>query len=297
MPLEDNPRRLASRLGAQNRVLARRRRRPGRGRPAPPGQAGPSPGNADDDPAVPLGVWAGRPRNGAFEMRIPSLLKLAAAAGAAFLAACAPAIQSQRDESIPVPQGATWAWAKDEPGGRVEPAGREDSAPRAPRAARRVPDDPTSARAIPRQRFQRALEAALVAKGFPKAPDRSQADFLLSLAIEGPGRPGPGRVMTGVRIGVYRGGWYRPWGGPWPWGAWLWQPWGFGWYGVPYWGMEGYPVYPVAPRGANVVALLRQRSSGEVAWRAQYRADAYDLAYLTQRHAQRIAERLVASLR
>ncbi len=234
-------------------------------------------------------------------MRIPSLLRIAAAAGAASLAACAPAIRSQRDESIPVPQGATWAWAKDEPGGRAGPAGIEDSAPRTPRAGPRVSDDPTSARAIPRQRFQRALEAALVAKGLQRVPDRSQADFLLSLAIEGPGRPAPGRAMTGVSIGVYGGfgrrGWYRPWGGYSPWGAWLWQPWGFGWYGVPYWGMAPYPVYPVAPRGAMIVALLRQRSSGEVAWRAQYHADAYDLAYLTQRHAQDIADRLVASLR
>ena len=234
-------------------------------------------------------------------MRIPSLLRITLAAGAASLAACAPAIRSQRDEAIPVPRGATWAWMTTETAGPAGRAGYDSTAPKTLRAAPRASDDPTSARAIPRQRFQRALETALVAKGFQKVPDRSQADFLLSLAIEGPARPVSGRAMTGVSVGVYGGfgrrGWYRPWGGYSPWGAWLWQPWGFGWYGVPYWGMAAYPVYPVAPRGATVVALLRQRSSGEVAWRAQYHADAYDLAYLTQRHAQEIADKLVASLR
>jgi hypothetical protein len=234
-------------------------------------------------------------------MRIPSLLRVAAAAGAASLAACAPAIRSQRDETIPVPQGATWAWATTDARGPAEKTGYQDSAPPDRRAAPRTADDPTAARAIPRQRFQRALEASLAAKGFQKVSDRAQAEFLLSLAIEGPGQPVRGRGMTGVGIGVYGGfgrrGWYRPWGGYSPWGAWLWQPWGFGWYGVPYWGMGAYPVYPVGPRGANVVAVLRQRSSGEVAWRAQYHADAYDLAYLTQRHAQEIADKLVASLR
>ena len=234
-------------------------------------------------------------------MRISSLLRIAAAAGAASLAACAPAIRSQRDEAIPVPQGATWAWATTDSGGPVDRSGPEAAAPRIRRATPRDAQDPTAARAIPRQRFQRALETALVAKGFRKAPDRSEADFLLTLALEGPARPGTGRAATGVGVGVYGGfgrrGWYRPWGGYVPWGGWLWQPWGFGWYGVPYWGMAAYPVYPIAARGMTVVALLRERSSGEVAWRAQYRADSYDLAYLTQRHVQDIADKLVASLR
>jgi hypothetical protein len=56
-------------------------------------------------------------------------------------------------------------------------------------------------------------------------------------------------------------------------------------------------AYPVGSRGITLVALLRLRSTGDVAWRAQYRADAYDLAYLTQQHAREIAEKLVASLR
>lgn len=229
-----------------------------------------------------------------------SLPSIAATLGAVALTACAPAIRSQRDESIPVPQGATWAWAKDAP---VGPAGTPEpgaEAPPAPRGRARWPgDDPTAARAIPQQRFHRALETAMEAKGFRQVADRTEAGFLLALAIEGPARRPRAGVVTGIGVGWGRRpwGWYRPWAGWVSWGNWLWSPWGLGWYGVPYWGVAAYPVYQIPGRSLTIVAVLRQRGSGEVAWRAQYRADAYDLAYLTQRHAQDIADKLVASLR
>jgi len=232
-------------------------------------------------------------------MRVTSLSLLAAAVGAASLTACAPAIRSQRDETIPVPQGARWAWEKAE-AAAARPQPGDTAPPEVRGAVRRPGNDPTAARAIPRQRFHRALETALEARGFQKVEDRTQADFLLGLAFESPGRPGPARVTTGIGIGwggrPWGRGWVRPWGPYEPWGGWLWAPWGFGWYGVPYWGVAAYPVYQVPARGLLVVAVLRERSSGEVAWRAQYRADAYDLAYLTERHAQEIADKLVASL-
>ncbi len=225
-----------------------------------------------------------------------------AAAGVATLTACAPAIRSQRDEAIPVPHGATWAWAPTpDTGAPVERSEREPQA-RERQAVPRGSSDATAARAIPRQRFERALASALEAKGLRRVADRSSADFLLTVAIEGPGRPGPARVGTGVGVGWYGGfgrwGWYRPWGLWAPWGGYYWHPWAFGWYGAPYWGWAAYPAYPVYyGREATVVAVLSRRDGGDVAWRAQYRADAYDLAYMTQRHVREIADKLVATLR
>ncbi len=238
-------------------------------------------------------------------MRVHPLSLIAAAGGAVSLAACAPAIHSQRDEAIPIPHGASWAWAKTDSGGRTERQERgAEARPEGGAATARSGYDPSAERAIPSQRFHRALESALVAKGFQRVEDRSQADFLLSLDIEGPPGGARARAMTGIGVGWGGGfgpwGWGRPyrfyatWG---PWSPWLWSPWGFGWYGVPYYGVAAYPAWQVPARSLVIVAVLRERSSGEVAWRAQYRADAYDLAYLTQRHAQDIADKLVASLR
>jgi hypothetical protein len=240
------------------------------------------------------------------------MVRITALAGAALLAACAPAIRSQRDEAIPVPQGATWAWAAPDTGGPADSTGKALPG-RGARGARPLSgQDPSGINAIPRQRFQRALEAALAARGFHKVDTLSQPDFLLTLTLGTPGRfnlGGPVGAVTAVSVGWYGGfggprgrfGRYGPWGG-WGYAGWY-QPWGFGWYGMPMYAMPmygmatAYPMYPGGSRGTTVVALLRLRSSGEVAWRAQYRADAYDLAYLTPRHAREIADKLVASLR
>jgi hypothetical protein len=59
------------------------------------------------------------------------------------LAACGPAIRAARDEAIPIPQGASWAWGPREPQGAA------------------VPGDE-----IVLQRFQRAVAEAMLAKGF-----------------------------------------------------------------------------------------------------------------------------------
>ena len=239
-------------------------------------------------------------------MRVIAEVRIAVVTGGVLLAGCAPAVRSQRDEAIPVPQGATWAWAAPDTGGPAERGDRE--APDGPpRWARVRQADPTGATAIPRQRFRRALEAALDARGFHRVDAATDADFLLTLSILGPGQMGPAGARTAVGFGWVGGfggrgrwgpnfGWYQPWGGFFgPWAGWAWRPWGFGWYGVPM--LEMATAYPVGARGITLVAVLRLRSSGDVAWRAQYRADAYDLAYLTQQRAREIADRLVASLR
>lgn len=243
------------------------------------------------------------------------MVRITALAGATLLAGCAPAIRSQRDEAIPVPQGATWAWAAPDAGGPADSTVKALPGRRS-RGARSLPgQDLSGTNAIPRQRFQRALEAALAAKGLQKADTLSQPDFLLTLALEPPARSfGGGRVGTVTAVSV---GWYGGIGGPrgrfgrfgrfGPWGGWgfagWYQPWGFGWYGMPMYGVpmygmaSAYPAYPASAREPAVVAVLRLRSSGDVAWRAEYRADRYELVHLTQQRAREIADKLVASLR
>lgn len=207
------------------------------------------------------------------------------AAGAMSLAAaCASRISSDRDETIPIPQGATWAWSARE-------------------AAARYDDDPTSHNEIVAQRFRRAMEGAMQARGFQKVEDASQADFLLSFRFGGAERQP--RARTAAVVGV---GWYDPWlWGPYPRRGWYGRP-GWGWYGWPGWGFYGpplwggamipmYQAYPAGPGAISLVALLRQRSTGYVAWRGQYLIDPYDAQRVSQGRVQEIVDRLFRNLR
>ncbi len=189
--------------------------------------------------------------------------------GVAAFAACAPAVRSDRDESIPVPQGATWAWAM--PGGPREPhlPGAPDTADAAERERPRGRGGPRYGRGmdgygrdIPfddvifAQRFRRAAETAMQAKGFHRSDDSSQAQFLLFFTV--PAYPG-----------------YEAYPG-------------YGAYPGPYRGF---------PRDVRLVVMLRQRESGEVAWRASYIMDIYDMRQMSQASVQRIANKLLRELR
>ncbi len=193
-------------------------------------------------------------------------IALVVTCGVAAFAACAPAVRSDRDESIPVPQGATWAWAM--PGGPREPyePGTPDTAGAVERGRPRgragprygmggngqnIPFD----NAIFAQRFRRAAETTMQAKGFHKADDPSEAQFLLIFNV--PAYPG---------YAAYPG------------------------YGA-------YPPYRGSPRDVRLVVMLRQRESGEVAWRASYIMDIYDMRQMSQASVQRIADKVLRELR
>jgi hypothetical protein len=195
-----------------------------------------------------------------------TLIALVVTCGVAALAACAPAVRSDRDESIPIPRGATWAWEMT--GGTrqpYEPAASDSGAERArPRAMmeprqgmdgydRDIPFDDV----IFSQRFRRAAETAMQAKGFHKVDDPSQAEFLLTFD------------MGGMR--VRRGG------------------------------MPGYGPYPGpyrgSPRDTRLVVMLKQRERGDVAWRASYVMDMYDMRESSQATAQKIANKVLRELR
>jgi len=219
-----------------------------------------------------------------------SLLRtaLAAGAGALALTSCGPTIHSDRDESIPVPRGASWAWA------------RRDTAAGAARA-------PSEVGEIVQQRFRRAIEATMLAKGYREVPAESGADFALALQFGAPPDGHVARRTGAVAVGVSAGWGYRPWGfgrigfsRPWglldPWA--LYQPWGV--YGTPVWGGYAVPVYGGRRRVYSdraLVVVLRDRPTGEVAWSARLGSDALGSHQLTQDRVRELTDKLFKSLR
>lgn len=199
-----------------------------------------------------------------------TLRAAAAAASLASAAACAPTISSDRDEFISIPQGATWAWGARDTTGRYE-------------------RDPALSNEITHQRLQRAIEAAMQAKGFRQTADTSQAEFLLTYYMGVRRSSMAGRAAVGMGFGWY-GGWgrYDPWG--------WYRPWGWGWYGPPWWGGAMTTMYPRPYGEGMLVALLRQRSTLDVAWRAQYNMDGYDAHRLSRGRVQEVVNKLFNDL-
>jgi len=226
------------------------------------------------------------------ELALMSKLRLltgALLAGSVATAACGPRISSDRDESIAIPHGATWAW------------GSRDSTARGERNV-------AESHEIMHQRFRRALEAGMLSKGFHKVDDPAQADFTLTYHV---GVPQQGRQVGHPRVAVatgFYGVW--GWGSYYPWGSWYgsrfgrrgWAPYygggfGWGWYGPPAfgWGMA-YPYSYGGPnRSSVVIAILRQSSSNQVAWSGQIVTDNYD-ANMPMSQVQKVVNKLLEGL-
>jgi hypothetical protein len=217
------------------------------------------------------------------------------------LAACGPAIRSARDEAIVIPQGATWAWGPRDAGPRGEAPPPEGV--RGPRGSA-VPGDE-----IVLQRFQRAVAAAMQAKGFRQVDSAADAEFLLTVgyrAAEPRGLRGGTSIGIGIG-GVWGGrgrrGWYEPWGGgPWgfgPWaGGWMFVPWGWSWNGPMGWAQVpmGGAYLPMAYREGALVAQLRQRATGYLAWRGQVATDGIAASHLTQHRMNSLVAKLFRTL-
>lgn len=226
---------------------------------------------------------------------------------AALAAGCAPTVRSERDDNIPIPQGATWAWAN----AAVAATVHDTDASR-----RYIPQRFTSGTVDPivQQRFRRAIEAAMRAKGFRRADDTAQADFVLGFSFDGTDayrRPGVAPLVGfGYYGGFYRGGLYRPWGFGAPFG--FYRPWGFyGPWGGPWgWGLSfaAYPAYgygAAMPDGDGtryyrdgwLVVTLRLKSDGETAWIGRYRGEEHALRDLPQEKVQQVVNQVFATLR
>lgn len=190
-----------------------------------------------------------------------------------------PAVNSDRDETIPIPHGASWAWA-------------------APDTSARWERDPALGNEIAHQRYARAIEATMQAKGFHKVDEAGQADFLLTYHM-GSRHQGHGRSSGVAMVGLSAGGvWGR--GRPGYGGFGYddgWPGWGWGLYGPPMFGGVGFGGPGAVPyRDGALFVLLRQRESGNVAWEARYALDPYQKQKVSQRRVQEIVDKVFADL-
>jgi len=162
-------------------------------------------------------------------------------AGGVALAGCNDHITVQRDPSIPLQRGQTWAW---------RPAPSE-------MAAR--PDDPVISRdillpqqtaetQIVRERLKSAFEQTLTSKGFVQVKDPAKADFVADFNVGV--RRRRARVATPVYPPAVVCGYYG-----------CWQSWG-------YWGPAGYVVRNVQFHEGTLVFSFSKANDNRLAFRA-----------------------------
>jgi hypothetical protein len=103
------------------------------------------------------------------------------------LAACGPSITADRDPSVPIPAGATWAW------------GRRDT-------VSHYEMDPAVNNQVLHQSVQTAIIQTMTQKGFKQVEDASQATLLLTYHV------GIKREQTYETTTTGVGGWYGGYG-------------------------------------------------------------------------------------
>jgi len=156
-----------------------------------------------------------------------------AAVAAIALAACGPSIEFDRDESIPIPAGATYAYPPEEHAG-------EDV-------------DPSTSNTIVQGRIQRAIDAELAKKGYKKVNDIEQARFVVRYFWNVSKNTELVTTTTPV-MSPYMG---------WGWGA------GYGW-GWGYGGGFATTTAPVTITEGTFILDLVDKASKKLAWRVTW---------------------------
>jgi len=182
-------------------------------------------------------------------------IRMAACAALAVLAAgCGPTISSDRDQSLPIPQGATYVWhgGTDLSEQQVDPNVQND---------------------IVHQRIINAINAQMKAKGFVETTDSAAAYFAVRyyMALQ----KSTQLVTTTTGYGGYYGGGY-----------------GYGWGGYGYGGYGGgiSTTTPVTSTDGGVVIDLLQNATGKLVWRGQVTGQVGSQAPSEQRVNQVTAE-------
>ena len=166
-----------------------------------------------------------------------------AALAAVALAACGPSIQFDRDDTVPIPAGATYAYPPEEhPGTEV---------------------DPTTANTIVQGRIQRAIDAQMAKKGYKKVGDLDQAEFVV-------------RYFWNVRQNTQMVTQTVPMGGPMMMGPGMGMPmgwgmgygWGWGWGG----GFATTTVPMTVSEGTFILDLV-DKDTRKLAWRATWQGE------------------------
>jgi len=222
------------------------------------------------------------------------------------LAGClgGPHLMSERDEAVPVPHHATWAWAAPDTTGGWE-------------------RDPALASEITEQRFRRAFDSVMADLHFEQIYHADSADFTLAYHLGVPHRAGAAvhpashaAVSFGLLLGGtpgygwgpglgppgYGGGWGHGYALGYPglgWGtaAYAWPGWGWGAYGPPVYAGSTIATYGAQYGMGALVAVLRSTNNGDVAWEGTYLIDPYELQNVTQHQVHDIVARLMEKLR
>jgi hypothetical protein len=167
-----------------------------------------------------------------------------AAVAAVALAACGPSIQFDRDDSVPIPAGATYSYPPED----------HSNDPQA---------DPTQSNTIVQGRIQRAIDAQLTKKGYKRVFDLDQAEFVV-------------RYFWNVRRDTQMVTQTVPMGGPMMMGPGMGMPmgWGMG-YGWG-WGWGGGFATTMAPvtitEGTFILDLV-DKDTRKLAWRATWQGE------------------------
>jgi hypothetical protein len=157
-------------------------------------------------------------------------------ATALVLAACGPNIQFDRDETVPIPAGATYAYPPED-------------------VTKQREVDPTQSNTIVQGRIQNAIDAQLAKKGYKKVYDIEQAEFVVRYFWN---------VKQSTELVTTTTPVMDPYMG-WGWGY------GYGWG----WGWGGYATStaPVTITEGTFILDLVDQDTRKLAWRATWKGE------------------------
>ena len=211
------------------------------------------------------------------------LLGVLALASVAFLAGCDEHVVVDRDPSVRVQRGMTWAWrpqptqqqeARAEGGRKV--ISRDVITPRGDRAQREFPRYNDPQKDMVHQRTRIAIEQTLASKGLTQVSDPGAADFFVDYQVSVESHRG--RVAEPVNPPVLVCGYYG-----------CWQSWG-------YWGPTGYAVRTYHYRTGLIIFDLVRRGEDKLAFRATYEKP-LDWNGLDQQHVNSGVKRMLRDLK
>lgn len=242
--------------------------------------------------------------------------------------ACAPMVHSLRDDAVPVSRGATWAWGT-RPNQDLT-YGEEDAGRWRRRYGRRALLQ--SGQDSLTQRLRGAVAAVMDSMGYRRVDDTASADLLLIVDVDPmpPARPARAPYFASVYFGTIHcltclmNPWPFPlygWDGSWMDVVYTFHGAGSFSYSYPYqtafwdgflrdsWYTYGaanqyygpYPQYTYGYPGWNwwdrsLTAELRDRRTGNVAWRAATTLDVYDQEETSATGARQVASRLLKEM-
>jgi hypothetical protein len=156
-----------------------------------------------------------------------------ATAAAVVLVACGPNIQFDRDDTVPIPAGATYAYPPEEPKG--------------------ADVDPQTSNTIVQGRIQKAIDGQLAKKGYKRVYDIEQAEFVVRYFWN---------VKKDVEMVTTTTPVMDPYMG-WGWGY------GYGW-GWGYGGGFATSTAPVTITEGTFILDLVDKDTKKLAWRATW---------------------------